>query len=57
MTKLGLNTEAHPKLYNIHSLQDRKSMKITEHCLVPFSIGKIYHDEIWCDVMKMDACH
>ena len=32
-------------------------MKITRHCLVSFSIGKTYCDELWCDVMKMSACH
>ena len=24
---------------------------------VPFSIGKKYKDEIWCDVVEMDVCH
>ena len=32
-------------------------MKITHHCSVSFSIGKTYCDELWCDVMKMSACH
>ena len=32
-------------------------MKITHWCLVSFSIGKTYCDELWCDVMKMSACH
>ena len=32
-------------------------MKITHCCLVPFSIGKTYNDELWCDVMKISACH
>ena len=57
VTKLGLKSKAHPKPYNIRSLQDGKCMKITKCCIVPFSIGKIYHDEISCDVMRMDACH
>ena len=32
-------------------------MKITYHCLVSFFSGKTYCDELWCDVMKMSACH
>ena len=54
---LGLKIERNPKPYNIYWLQDSGGMKITKRCLVSFSIGKIYNDEIWCDVMKMDACH
>ncbi|XP_060170605.1 uncharacterized protein LOC132601543 [Lycium barbarum] len=57
MTKLGLKTEKHPKSCNIKWLQDGGGMKITKRCLVSFSIGKIYKDQIWCDVMSMDACH
>ena len=26
-------------------------------CLVSFTIGKHYNDEIWCEVVLMDACH
>ena len=32
-------------------------MSVDKHCLVSFSIGKNYQDEIWCDVVPMDACH
>ena len=32
-------------------------MIVTKFCLVPFSIGKTYYDEIWCDVINMSACH
>ena len=57
VTKLGLKTETHLKPYSIHWLQDEEGMEITKCYLVLFSIGKTYCDEIWCDVMKMDACH
>ena len=57
VTKLGLKTKARPKPYNLRSLQDRKGMIITKHCLVPFSISKTYYDEIWCDVMNISASH
>lgn len=26
-------------------------------CLVSFSIGQKYFDNVWCDVVSMDACH
>lgn len=25
--------------------------------LVTFSIGSVYRDSVWCDVVPMDACH
>ena len=32
-------------------------MKVDKRVRVPFSIGKKYKDEIWCDVVEMDVCH
>ncbi|XP_074317912.1 uncharacterized protein LOC141654274 [Silene latifolia] len=32
-------------------------VKVDKQCLVPFSIGNVYKDEILCDVVPMDACH
>lgn len=32
-------------------------VKVSKRCLVAFSIGSKYIDEIWCDVLAMDACH
>ena len=32
-------------------------IKVKHRCLVSFTIGKHYKDEIWCDVFPMDACH
>ena len=29
---------------------------MNEHCKVSFSIGK-YDDDVYCDVVDMDACH
>ena len=57
VTKLGLKTEKHPKPYNIHWLQDGRDVKITHRCLVSFSIGKTYYDELWSDVMKISTFH
>ena len=30
---------------------------MTSRCLIPFTIGKNYQDELWCDIIPMDACH
>lgn len=32
-------------------------MKVSKRCLVKFSIGKEYNDEVWGDMVPMDACH
>ena len=32
-------------------------MTVSKRCLVSLSIGSIYRDKIWCDVVAMDACH
>ncbi|XP_076913989.1 uncharacterized protein LOC143572824 [Bidens hawaiensis] len=30
---------------------------ITKRALVSYSVGTTYKDDIWCDVVSMDACH
>lgn len=32
-------------------------MHITKRYLVSFSIGNKYFDQVWCNVVAMDACH
>ena len=55
--KLKLELTPHPKPYTIQWLNQGKGIHITSRCLISFSIGKSYKDEIWCDVIPMDACH
>ena len=55
--KLGLQTMTHPHPYNIQWLNQSKGIQVNSRCLVSFSIGKTYKDELWCDVIPMDACH
>ena len=55
--KLGLRTEPHPNPYHISWITDEIYVKVTDSCLVKFSIGGKYFDEILCDVVDMDACH
>jgi len=55
--KLNLHCEKHPHPYRIAWFKKGNEVTIDKRCLIKFSIGKIYQDEIWCDVVPMDACH
>ncbi|GJS32473.1 transposon ty3-I gag-pol polyprotein [Tanacetum coccineum] len=39
------------------SFENVKEFKVSKRCLVQFSIGEKYKDEVVCDVVPMDACH
>ena len=55
--KLNLKTEKHPNPYKLAWLRKGGVVKVDRRVHVPFSIGKKYKDEIWCDVVEMDVCH
>ena len=55
--KLGLQCEKHPHPYRIAWFKKGNEVTIDKRCLVKFTIGKFYKDEIWCDVIPMDAYH
>jgi len=55
--KLNLHTSVHPHPYNIQWLNQSKGLQVSSRCLISFSIGKNYQDELWFDVIPMDACH
>jgi len=55
--KLGLQTITYPYPYNIQWLNQSKGIQVNSRCLISFSIGKNYQDELWCNVIPMDACH
>ena len=46
-----------PILTELHGLKKGNEVTINKTCLIKFSIGKTYKDEVWCDVIPMDACH
>ena len=55
--KLDLKMDPHPKPYKLSWLQEGSDIKVKHRCLVSFTIGKHYQDEVWCDVVLMDVCH
>ncbi|GJS20332.1 RNA-directed DNA polymerase [Tanacetum coccineum] len=50
-------TEEHPHPYKLSWFKKGNEVRVSQRCLVNFSIGKKYSDEVWCDVVPMDACH
>ena len=56
MQKLDLKMDLHPTPYKLSRLQESSDIKVKHRCLVYFTIGKHYQDEVWCDV-PMDVCH
>lgn len=55
--KLEMPTQSHPHPYKLQWLNKGSEVKVTKRCLVSFSIGQKYQDQVWCDVVPMDACH
>jgi hypothetical protein len=50
-------TESHPRPYKLTWLDKKNDVTVSKRSLVSFSIGTTYKDQIWCDVVSMDACH
>ena len=40
-----------------HMLKKKCQVTVSRRCLVSLSIGSIYKDQIWCNVVIVDACH
>lgn len=55
--KLKLKQEMHPHPYKLSWFKKGNEVSVDTRCLVSFSIGRKYFDNVWCDVVKMDACH
>ena len=54
--QLQLPVEKHPNPYTIGWIKAAEKIEVSERCKVSFSIGK-YQDEVYCDIVNMDACH
>ncbi|ESQ45913.1 hypothetical protein EUTSA_v10010900mg [Eutrema salsugineum] len=52
--KLGLEKEEHPSPYKLTWLKEGTEIRGTQKALVSFSIGSIYKDQMYCDVVPMD---
>ena len=57
ITKLNLKIEPHQTPYKLTWLKKGNQVKISKRCLVSLSIGSIYKDKIWCNVVDMDTYH
>ena len=57
VTNLNLKTEPHQTPYKLTWLKKENQVTVLKHCLVSLSIGSIYKDKIWCDVVAMDVYH
>nr|GEZ15287.1 putative reverse transcriptase domain-containing protein [Tanacetum cinerariifolium] len=55
--KLELKTKDHLKPYKLQWLRKGGEMTVSKRVHVTFSVGKTYKDNVWCDVVSMDACH
>ncbi|GJT49754.1 hypothetical protein Tco_0975911 [Tanacetum coccineum] len=55
--KLGVKTEDHLEPYQLTWLKKGNTVKVSKCCLVQFSIGKSYKDEVWCEVIPMVVAH
>ncbi|XP_048229084.1 uncharacterized protein LOC125369855 [Ricinus communis] len=56
VSKLKLPLRNHAKPYKLNWLNNETGLKVKKQALVSFTIGN-YHDERWCDVLPMSACH
>ncbi|XP_074283286.1 uncharacterized protein LOC141607839 [Silene latifolia] len=57
VSKLSLPTQEHPSPYKLRWLNKGSEVRVDKQCIVPFSIVKVYKDEVLCDMVPMDACH
>ncbi|GKD90770.1 hypothetical protein Tco_1366277 [Tanacetum coccineum] len=55
--KLGLKTKNHPKPYKLQWLKKGGEVTVSKHVHVSFSVRNTYKNNVWCDVVPMDACH
>lgn len=55
--QLKLPFEAHPTLYALNWIQNGCSIQITHRVLIPFSVGPVYKERMFFDIVPMDMCH
>lgn len=57
INKLDWLVEKYSKPYKLAWLKKSMDGIVLWHILISFSIGTTYADEVYCDVVLMDACH
>ncbi|XP_074315361.1 uncharacterized protein LOC141651556 [Silene latifolia] len=57
VSNLSFPTQDHLNPYKLRWLNKGSEVRVDKKCIVSFSIGKVYKDEVICDVVPMDACH
>jgi len=55
--KLELPRKDHTHPYWLQWLNKGNEVRASKCCLISFSIGKKYKDNVWCDVIPMVVCH
>ena len=55
--KLGILMVKHSKPYKLAWLKQGGEVTVSKRALISFSVGTKYRDDVWCDVIAMDACH
>ncbi|KAK9007096.1 hypothetical protein V6N11_050929 [Hibiscus sabdariffa] len=53
---LNLPCQRYPKPYHLQWLNEGSEVKVTRRSLITFTMGN-YCDDIWCDVVPMQAAH
>ncbi|XP_074278633.1 uncharacterized protein LOC141602227 [Silene latifolia] len=54
--ELKLQTKDRVKPYKLHWLNGENGIQVKKQALVSLSLGP-YTDEVWCDIIPMNACH
>ncbi|XP_074315568.1 uncharacterized protein LOC141651769 [Silene latifolia] len=54
--ELKLQTKDRVKPYKLHWLNGENGIRVKKQALVSLSLGP-YADEVWCDIIPMNACH
>ncbi|XP_074303260.1 uncharacterized protein LOC141637712 [Silene latifolia] len=54
--ELKLQTKDRVKPYKLHWLNGENGIQVKKQALVSLSLGP-YNDEVWCDIIPMNACH
>ena len=55
--KLSLKVEVHLSPYCLAWLKQGSEIKVSNRALLPLSIDTTYKDDIYCNVVPMNACH